>query len=211
MTALPPDKSSEQPATVASGQALAEAQAPIALDGGDDGTGTPVATYAVAIIGLLLFLSVPLLLYVLVALWPEHQEGSTAWLPDVYVFGTRLSVQPEPRFIYLVVIASAIGSFIAVATSFTTYLGNQRLYTRWIWWYILRLPIGIALAVLSYFAVRGGSFTTNASEADVNPFGVAALGGFVGMFSERAADKLQDVFVQLLDCSRDKGRGDKLA
>jgi len=186
---------------------------PVGLDGGDDGAGVPVPKTVVAVIGLLLFLSVPLLLYVLITLWPTHSTGSSSsqWSTDVYMFGAHLTVPPEPRFIFLVVVASAIGSFIAVATSFTTYLGNERLYTRWIWWYILRLPVGIALAVLFYLAVRGGFFTSTASEADVNPFGVAALGGLVGMFSKQAADKLQDVFAQLFNSSRDSERGDKLS
>ncbi len=205
MTAIPPETPPEQQ--------VAKANANIALDGGDDGTGTPVPTFAVAIIGLLLFLSVPLLLYVLITLWPDHASGSNSnqWSTDVFMFGGHLNVQPEPRFIFLLVVASAIGSFVAVATSFTTYLGNQKLYTRWIWWYILRLPVGIALAVLFYVAVRGGFFTSNASQADVNPFGVAALGGLVGMFSKQAADKLQDVFAQLFNSSRDSARGDKLS
>lgn len=203
MTANPPDVTSAQQVTTASA---------IDLDGGDGDTGIAVPRPAVAIIGLFLFLSVPLLLYILIVLWPVHSSAAQAdtWSPDVYIFGAHITVPAEPRFIFLVVVAAAIGSFIAVATSFTTYLGNQRLYTRWLWWYILRLPIGIALSVLFYLAVRGGFFTSNATGADVNPFGVAALGGLVGMFSKQAADKLQDIFGQLFNSTRDSTRADKL-
>lgn len=195
-------------------------------DGGDTGTGIPVTRWAVATIGVLLFLSVPLLVYLLVMFWPVHlsevssatapgrgtqtAEFSAQWSPSVSIFGHEFPVPPEERFLYLVVIAAAIGSSIAVATSFTTYLGNQRLYTRWVWWYVLRLPIGIALSVLFYLAVRGGFFSSTSTETDVNPYGMAALGGLVGMFSKQASDKLQDVFEQLFNSTRNNSRGDKL-
>lgn len=198
MTAIPPQVAVNVPAP------------PVPVDGGDDQPGVPVSKPVVAAIGVLLFLSVPLLLYILIAFWPVHDKSGTGWAPAVTVFGSSFTVGDEPRFMLLVIIASAVGSFIAVATSFTTYLGNQKLYTRWIWWYVLRLPVGIALAVLFYLAVRGGFFAATASDKDVNPFGMAALGGLVGMFSKQAADKLQDVFAELFKSSRDAARGDKL-
>ena len=195
-------------------------------DGGDTGTGTPVPRWGVATIGALLFLSVPFLIYLLVMFWPVRlSETSTTsapgkgtpttqfaaqWSPNVEIFGRELQVPAKERFIDPVVISAAVGSFIAVATSFTTYIGNERLYTRWIWWYVLRLPIGIALAVIFYLAIRGGFFSSTSSETDVNPYGIAALGGLVGMFSKQASDKVQDVFEQLFNSNRNNARGDKL-
>ena len=121
------------------------------------------------------------------------------------------TIDREQRLILLVAITAVIGSYVQVATSFTTYLGNNRLRLRWIWWYILRAPIGIALAEIFYFAVRGGFLTSVAGGDDINPFGVATLGGLVGLFSKQAADKLQDIFEQAFRGSGDQRRGDKLS
>jgi hypothetical protein len=128
----------------------------------------------------------------------------------VWLFGWHFILKAEIRFILIVAIAAALGSYIQVATSFTTYLGNARLSRRWLWWYVLRMPIGVSLSLLVYFAIRGGFFTTVSGGTDVNPFGVAALGGLVGMFSKHAADKLQDVFDELFKSERDRARVDKL-
>jgi hypothetical protein len=43
-------------------------------------------------------------------------------------------------------------------------------------------------------AVRGGLLAAQASADAVNPYGVAALAGLVGMFSKQATDKLREVF-----------------
>jgi hypothetical protein len=71
----------------------------------------------------------------------------------------------------------------------------------------LRIPIGIAIAVLFYFIIRGGliiptvqvqtpALTMNASEATlyVNPYSIAAFSALAGMFSRQATDKLAAVF-----------------
>jgi len=56
--------------------------------------------------------------------------------------------------------------------------------------------IGVALALLFYFAVRGSLLSASGSAATqaVNPYGIAALAGLVGLFSKQATDKLREVF-----------------
>jgi hypothetical protein len=41
-------------------------------------------------------------------------------------------------------------------------------------------PWGVALALIFYFVVRGGLFSSSASGNDISPFGVAAISGMVG-------------------------------
>ena len=116
------------------------------------------------------------------------QVGQIAgvWSEKACLFGSRpISMPVETRFIWLVAIAAALGGFVSVANSFAIFLGNGTFKRRWTWWYALRVPIGVALAVLFYFALRAGFFTA-VSGQDVNPFGVVALGGLVGMFSKKA-------------------------
>jgi len=59
-------------------------------------------------------------------------------------------------------------------------VGNRRFALSLVWWYVLRLFIGVALAVVFYCAVRGGFLSTEAGSQDLNPYGVAALAALVG-------------------------------
>jgi hypothetical protein len=128
--------------------------------------------------------------------------------PTISLFGARLdlNLDPETALLVLVVAASALGSYIHAATSFGTYVGNQRLTMSWIWWYLLRIFIGVALAVLFYFAVRGGLLSAQAQSGALNPYGVAALAAMVGLFSKQATDKLREVFETLFKTG--EGYGD---
>lgn len=106
----------------------------------------------------------------------------------------------------VVVITGALGSAIHMLTSFADFVGNRRLFKSWIAWYLLRPVIGAGLAVLIYIALRGGFFSGNLQSGEVNPYGVAALGGLAGLFSQQAADKLKEVFETLFRVS--EGAGD---
>lgn len=57
----------------------------------------------------------------------------------------------------------------------------------------LRYPllpiIGALMALLAYVLIRGGLVTTQASSEDVNPYGMAAVAGLVGLFSQQASEK----------------------
>jgi hypothetical protein len=126
----------------------------------------------------------------------------------ISLFGGRLklNLDPETALLVLVVAASALGSYVHAATSFATYVGNQRFAMSWTWWYLLRVFIGVALAVLFYFAVRGGVLSAQAQSGALNPYGVAALAALVGLFSKQATDKLREVFETLFKTG--EGYGD---
>jgi hypothetical protein len=82
------------------------------------------------------------------------------------------------------------------------------------WWYVLRIPIGVALAFIVYFAIRGGLLSASAlSVSDINPFGLAALAALVGLFSKQATDKLEETFKTMFRTAPgtgDDARGGKL-
>lgn len=137
--------------------------------------------------------------------------------PPFSLFGKQFQPSLEVRLILMVLLAGAIGSYIHASSSFVDYLGNRTLISSWVWWYLLRPFIGMMLALLFYFVFRGGFITAGAtSDAGaaanfINPFGVAALAGLVGMFSKVATDKLNEVFTTLFRPSEgDSNRGDKL-
>jgi hypothetical protein len=139
--------------------------------------------------------------------------------PKFRVF--KIDFQPtlEVRLILLVMLVGAIGSYLHAASSFVDYLGNRAFVSSWVWWYLLRPFIGMLLALLFYFVFRGGFITAGVNTSGeaatnyINPFGIAALAGLVGMFSKVATDKLNEVFTTLFRPAPGQGdakRGDKL-
>lgn len=85
----------------------------------------------------------------------------------------------------------------------------------WVWWLLLRVPLGIGLAVVVYLMLRGGllllynTATSLAAEA-INPYGVAGLCALVALFSRQALDKLYELFCTLFRTAQEPGRRDKL-
>ena len=116
----------------------------------------------------------------------------------------------EPLLIQLVLVAGALGAFIHAATSFATYVGNRQLTFGWIWWLLLRIPVGTALAVLVYFAVRAQFFGTFdfVNEKDVYLIGTVA--GISGLFSKQVADKLSDLIDNLFTPAKKPERAEAL-
>jgi hypothetical protein len=168
---------------------------------------------AVVILGTVAGIAIGLALVAsVVNIWPVVDSGTatpvqgakavplTARSTVNLLFGLlTVHVTTSTALLLLVLIVGAAGSLIHAATSFADFVGNQRLYTSWVVWYLLRLIIGMTLALLLYFAVRGGFFSASSQSADVNPYGIAALAGLAGLFSKQATDKLREVFETLFN------------
>ena len=149
------------------------------------------------------------LIYSLIQIWPAVQAGKDAAKLDASTpitwFGRHYSPTPETALLLIVVLAGALGAFLHVATSFSDYVGNRRLMRSWTWFYVLRPLVGAALAVIFYFAILGGLFTSQGTSA-LNPYGIAALSALVGLFSKQATNKLQQIFDTAFAVA--KGEGD---
>jgi hypothetical protein len=143
----------------------------------------------------------------LIQIWPAVQAGKDPAKPSTPItwFGRHYSPTPESALFLIVVLAGALGAFLHVATSFSDYVGNRRLMHSWTWFYVLRPLVGAALAVLFYFAILGGLFTSQGTSA-LNPYGIAALSALVGLFSKQATNKLEQIFDTAFAVG--KGRGD---
>ena len=111
----------------------------------------------------------------------------------------------DERLILLVMIAGILGAFVHGATSLADFAGNDNFNRNWTWFYLLRPVIGMTLALVFYFVIRGGFLTTSGGAKDINPYGIAALAGLVGMFSKQATDKLSEVFTTLFKSSTGQG------
>jgi len=140
-----------------------------------------------------------------VALWPTPgAEESVAIL-----CGTR-SMPREVNLLALVLLFGALGSFVHVAKSFTSFAGNRALVASWLWWYLVQPVAGMALALLFYVVIRGGLFAPGSYSGAVNTYGIAGVSGLVGMFSKQATDKLGEVFGAMFRSGVDAERTDKL-
>lgn len=138
------------------------------------------------------------LLYLLIKLWPglvplKDDYNSLRLLPGL----PEIKIWKETRFLLIVAVSGALGSYIHLATSFADFLGNKQFVKSWTWWYILRPFIGTVLALVFYFAARGGLLAGTSGAENLSPYGIAALAGLAGMFSKQATDKLREVFENL--------------
>ncbi len=148
------------------------------------------------------------LLFTLLKIWPTTVPLEPA--REVVAFGRTFAMPPERTFLVIALLAGALGSYIHLATSFADYAGNRQLVGSWLWWYTLRPFIGMALAVIMYFVVRGGLILPTTSPEGLSPYGVAAIGALAGMFSKQATDKLREVFENLFKTDKPTDRADKL-
>lgn len=181
----------------------------------------PVPPAKITLIGVGYLLLAILLFYLLITTWPVAEGPNAQVFRPTNVFGFSVSWAPDRQMIFTVMMAGALGSLIHVMTSFGDYVGNRELGSSWLWYLALRVPIGIAIAVLFYFIVRGGILvptiqgTPNAgfSPADtvrINPYGMAGFAALAGMFSQKAADKLSDVFDAMWSRTQPDKRRDAL-
>jgi hypothetical protein len=170
----------------------------------------------VFLLGLYHLIMVLLLTYILIMVWPEYTTGENGKVVvenSSSIFGWLLPASSEVRLLLLVIVAAALGSYIHAATSFVSYVGNDSLVMSWAWWYILRPFIGIALALVFYFVIRGGLLAGGTGAGEISVFGISAVAGLVGMFSKQATDKLGEIFNNLFSTKSGEGddaRKDKL-
>jgi len=168
----------------------------------------------VMLVGVLMLLTVTGLAWLLIEHWPVYEAGAgnerTLVAETIRLFGwtIELTSDPERRVLILILIAGALGSFIHASTSFVDYVGNKAFVTSWLWWYVLRLPIGAAIALLFYLLLRGGLLAASAEPSDVSVFGFVGIGALAGMFSKQASDKLRELFDTVWNVA--SGAGDEL-
>ncbi len=128
---------------------------------------------------------------------------------EVSLFGAKVWMSKELQLILLALIAGAIGSYVHAVKSLSDFIGNRTLMASWFWWYITRPFLGSSMALIFYALLRGGFLAGTPADAKaVSPFGVIAVCALVGMFADKAAQKLGEIFDTLFT-SKDQ-RGGKL-
>lgn len=179
---------------------------------GDTRDKRRLSTAATTVLGLFLLADIVFVCGALVTLWPvvlttvepgAEVTATARWSP--FGFGDW-ALTADTAMLLAVVVCSALGSFVHAATSFATYVGNRRLYASWLWWYLLRAGIGVALALLVYLLLRGGLFAGSSGAGATNPYGFSGIAGLCGLFSKQATDKLREICDTLLSTTGDGDR-----
>lgn len=160
-------------------------------DRADISRAEPAPPWGICLLGIYLILLVVLSVYTMVKIWPLT-GGLNGTVGFLGLFSLVLS--SEVRLILISSFMGLLGSLIQSMTYFAAYVGHGIFSKRWILWYVLRPFIGVPLALIFYFVLRGGIFSVSAGSEAVNPYGIAALSGLVGMFSKQAVEKLKTIF-----------------
>lgn len=146
-----------------------------------------LAIYQV-VLGIVLF-------WALLAFFPTMATGTPAVPAKArvgFMFWT-FAVSDEMRMILLVIFTGALGSLVHGFRSLFWYVGNRAFALSWTLMYLLLPFIGSSLSLIFYFVLRGGLFSPSATVDATSPFGFIGVAGLVGMFSNRAALKLQEI------------------
>ncbi|MBI9088225.1 MAG: hypothetical protein JEZ12_03320 [Desulfobacterium sp.] len=150
-------------------------------------------------LGVYLFVLTAIMVYLLLKLWP-NVISDTNGAPDKWVdsaslilFG-KFQLSNELRLLAIVITSGGIGSMLHALKSYVEHMGNRAFQINWMWWYILRLPIGGTLALVFYLSIRAGILSNGSGSDNLSVFGVAGIASLVGLFSEQATNKLKEVF-----------------
>lgn len=148
------------------------------------------------VVGALLALAILVVLFTLYTLWkfwPTETILSSKTSTRMSYFGVHRDISVEIRLFVVVAVSGALGGLLHATRSFAWYVGHSALRMRWLPYYIAMLFVGAGLATVVYIVIRGGIVSGKASQADVNPYGFAAIGAIVGLFSEQALEMLKRV------------------
>jgi hypothetical protein len=145
-----------------------------------------------------------LALYGLWSFWPAPLPitGHPPATATFSFFGWHRTLTRDQQFFVVAALAGEIGAMLHGLRSLSRYVGERYLFRSWIAYYALLPVVGALISTIVYLVLRAGFLpgATGASQPD--PYGVAAIGALMGLFSAQAAEKLQAVFETLFTKAR---------
>ena len=121
----------------------------------------------------------------------------------------KFEISQELRLLLLTISIGALGASIIALQSIADYRGQRKLTNSWVMFYLVRPFVGAGVALVFYVVIRGGFLAgTDIDARTTTPYGIVAVAALVGMFSDKAVLKLNEVFLTLFKTEDD--RGDKL-
>lgn len=148
------------------------------------------------IIAFVLILAVvaSLVIVVLIELWPASTGPTKALLTDHLVLGMRANLNLDTNLLLVAALTGALGGVLHSFRSIAVYVGERKLKWSWMLFYGSLPFVAAILALLFYFVIRGGLISAQGTSQDLSPYGIAAIAGLVGLFSDQAAEMLKKVF-----------------
>ena len=111
----------------------------------------------------------------------------------------------------LVALMGFLGNMVHIASSFTSYVGNNTFKRSWILWYFVKPFTAAGLALIVYFIIRAGFFSYGSGAAGISLYGILSMSALAGLFTDSATLKLKEVFEVIFktrDDRKDKLNGD---
>jgi hypothetical protein len=155
---------------------------------------TNVGSLWIAVWSLLFVTLAVVLLIATAQVWPSSGRVPGTFVTVHRLFGHGASLSLDANFLVLAAVVGALGATLHSIRSFAWYVGQRRLRWTWVLYYITLPIVGSVLALFVYWLIRGGLISTDASTKDFNPYGIAAVSGLIGLFSDQAAQMLLNVF-----------------
>ena len=116
-----------------------------------------------------------------------------------------LPISYELQILLLVLAMGAFGSGVYSLKSLANYEGDGALFTSWFKFYLIQPFEGAGIAFLLYLVIRGGLLAgTNGDAKVLSQFGICAISGLAGAFSDTAFLKLREVFLTLFKPKDDR-------
>jgi hypothetical protein len=114
-------------------------------------------------------------------------------------------ISNEVQLLLMVLFIGAFASCVYALKSLADYRGDDKLYKTWFTYYLIQPFEGGGAALLLYLLIRGGLFAGSTDVKAENRFGMCAIAGLAGAFSDTAFLKLREVFINLLKPKDDRG------
>jgi hypothetical protein len=111
------------------------------------------------------------------------------------------------RLLLFAMLFGGLGGLLHAVNSLVAYVGSNTFVPRWGLFYVARPFVGAIIALFVFLVFKGQLSADTLKTTDV--FAVAAIASIAGMFSDRAAEKLREIFDAVLGPKNDN-RGDKL-
>jgi hypothetical protein len=148
----------------------------------------------IVLLSLVLVALAGLVTVTLVQLWPASTGSSGPLLTNHVVLGIRANLNLDINLLLVAALTGALGGLLHSLRSIAWYVGERKLKWSWVLFYACLPFVAAILALLFYFLLRGGLISAQGTSKDISPYGIAAVSGLVGLFSDQAAEMLRAVF-----------------
>lgn len=166
-------------------------------------TGFPAGSTGPVALWLLIF-AITSIAGVLFGLWlhGKPESDSFEWV------NTGMGIHVVEALISMT--AAGVGSCVTTILGYLSHASVKKDFdSAYVPWYVARPLMGVLLGLVFYFVVRGGLVLLMAPggegemQENLDPWGIAALGALVGLFSKNAIEKLREIFDTLFRTEAD--------